>query len=179
MELGPLAKFVVFFSVAIGTLLLSGSPFTSRQGVLRSKCHRTSPAPSGLIGRNKGPSLSSPMPARSRYARTGRAASSRILRRFLFRFSVTWRIMLDPVGLKMPHAGLNDRRDPAAGDEEDLHRTRSRIPCKVSIGIASKSEMACRWVNDGVEFSCTPGALTAPMSCAVSQGTSPLAASWW
>ena len=40
--------------------------FTSRQGVLRSRCRRSSPVPSGLIGRNKGPSLSSPMPARSR-----------------------------------------------------------------------------------------------------------------
>ena len=60
-------------------------------GGLRSRCRRSSPVPSGFRGRNSGPSLSSPMPARSRYARTGRAASSRILRRFLFRLSVTWR----------------------------------------------------------------------------------------
>src|SRR5512135_2318730 len=30
-------------------------------------------------------------------------------------------IMLDPVGLEVPDAGMNDRRDPAAGDEEDAH----------------------------------------------------------
>ena len=86
-------------------------------------------------------------------------------------------IMLDAVGLKVPHAGPGHRRDPAAGEEEHAHQARSRIPCKVSVGIASNIEMACRWVKDGVEFFCTPGALTAPMSWAVSQGTSPLAAS--
>ena len=41
------------------------------------------------------------------------------------------------------------------------------MPCKLSVGIASNIEMACRWVKDGVEFFCTPGALTAPMSWAV------------
>ena len=37
---------------------------TSRQGVLRSRCRRSSPVPSGLMGRKSGPSLSSPIPAR-------------------------------------------------------------------------------------------------------------------
>ena len=58
--------------------------------------------------------------------------------------------------------------------KKTLIRARSRIPCKVSVGIASKSEMACRWVKDGVEFFCTPGALTAAMSWAVSQDDEPL-----
>ena len=39
--------------------------------------------------------------------------------------------------------------------------------------------MAWRWVKDGVEFFCTAGALTAPMSWAVSHAIRPLAASWW
>jgi len=31
-------------------------------------------------------------------------------------------IVLDPVALEVPDAGLNDRRDPAAGEEEDAHQ---------------------------------------------------------
>ena len=45
--------------------------------------------------------------------------------------------------------------------------------------MASRSEIACRSVKDGVEFFWTPGALTAAMSWAVSHAMSPLAASWW
>ncbi len=41
-------------------------PRTSRQGVFLSRCRRSSLVPSGFMGRNSGPSLSSPMPARSR-----------------------------------------------------------------------------------------------------------------
>ena len=39
--------------------------------------------------------------------------------------------------------------------------------------------MAWRSVKDGVEFFWTPGALTAAISCAVSQAMRPFAASWW
>ena len=85
--------------------------------------------------------------------------------------------MLNAIGLKVPHACPHHRRDRQPVRKNTLIRARSRIPCKVSVGIASNIEMACRWVKDGVEFFCTPGALTAPMSWAVSQGTSPLAAS--
>ena len=53
------------------------------------------------------------------------------------------------------------------------------MPCRVSEGIASSRAIACFWVRDGVEFFWTPGALTAAMSWAVSQETSPLAASCW
>ena len=86
-------------------------------------------------------------------------------------------VVLDAVGLEVAHAGpvTAETRQPVR--KKTLIRARSRIPCKVSVGIASNIEMACRWVKDGVEFFCTPGALTAPMSWAVSQGTSPLAAS--
>ena len=63
--------------------------------------------------------------------------------------------------------------------KKTLISARSRIPCKVSVGIASRSEIACRSVKDGVEFFWTPGALTAPMSWAVSQEMRPLAASCW
>src|SRR5512144_2155166 len=38
---------------------------TSRQGVLRPRCRRSSPVPSGFMGRKSGPSLSSPIPARA------------------------------------------------------------------------------------------------------------------
>jgi hypothetical protein len=38
---------------------------TSRQGVLRSRCRRTRPVPSGRRGRKRGPSLSSLIPARA------------------------------------------------------------------------------------------------------------------
>ena len=55
-----------------------------------------------------------------------------------------------------------------------LISARSRIPCKVSVGIASRSVIACRSVNDGVEFFWTPGALTAAMSWAVSHDDEPL-----
>ena len=61
--------------------------------------------------------------------------------------------------------------------KKTLMSARSLIPCKVSVGIASRSEIACRWVKDGVEFFWTAAAFTAPISWAVSQGTSPLAAS--
>ena len=44
---------------ARGAAVLLGQP----PGVLRSRCRRSSPVPSGFIGRNKGPFLSSPMPA--------------------------------------------------------------------------------------------------------------------
>jgi len=60
-----------------------------------------------------------------------------------------------------------------------LSQLPSCYPCKVSVGIASRSEIACRWVKDGVEFFCTAGDLTAPMSWAVSHAIRPLAASWW
>ena len=53
------------------------------------------------------------------------------------------------------------------------------MPCRVSVGIASSRATAWRWVSDGVEFFWTPAALTAAMSWAVSQETSPLAASCW
>jgi uncharacterized membrane protein YfcA len=33
----------------------------------------------------------------------------------------------------------------------------NKLTCKVSLGIASKSEIACLWVRDGVEFFWTPG----------------------
>ena len=39
--------------------------------------------------------------------------------------------------------------------------------------------MACRWVSEGVEFFWKPGALMAAISWAVTQETSPLAASCW
>jgi hypothetical protein len=53
------------------------------------------------------------------------------------------------------------------------------MPWRVSEGIASRRAIACFCVRDGVAFFWTPGALTAAMSWAVSQETSPLAASWW
>ena len=49
------------------------------------------------------------------------------------------------------------------------------MPCKLSVGIACRSAIACFCVNEGVAFFCTPGALTAAISWAVSQETSPLA----
>ena len=61
--------------------------------------------------------------------------------------------------------------------KKTLMSARSRIPCKLSVRIASKSEMACLSVKDGVKSFCTPGALTAAMSWAASQAMSPLAAS--
>jgi hypothetical protein len=61
-----------------GSMPAAGGYLTSRQGVLRSRCRSSSPLPSGFIGRNKGPSLSSPMPARAMKAETGRPASRRI-----------------------------------------------------------------------------------------------------
>ena len=36
--------------------------------------------------------------------------------------------------------------------KKTLISARSRIPCKVFVGIASRSAIACRWVSDGVEF---------------------------
>ena len=63
--------------------------------------------------------------------------------------------------------------------KKTLISARSRIPCKVSLGMASRSAIACFWVRDGVEFFWTPGALTAAMSWAVSQETRPFAASCW
>ncbi len=65
------------------------------------------------------------------------------------------------------------------GNTGDLYCVLSQLPscypCKVSVGIASRSEIACRWVKDGVEFFCTAGDLTAPMSWAVSHAIRPLA----
>src|SRR5512135_1758169 len=52
--------------------------------------------------------------------------------------------------------------------KKTLMSARSRIPCKVSVGIASRSAIACRWVKDGVEFFWTAAAFTAPISCALS-----------
>jgi hypothetical protein len=40
--------------------------------------------------------------------------------------------------------------------KKTLIRARSRMPCKVSVEMASNIAMVCRWVNDGVEFFCTP-----------------------
>ena len=60
--------------------------------------------------------------------------------------------------------------------KKTLISARSRMPCSVSVGIASSRATACRWVSEGVEFFCTPEALMAAMSWAVSQETSPLAA---
>src|ERR1700682_6509385 len=37
-------------------------------------------------------------------------------------------IMLDPVGLEVPDAGMTPRRDPAAGDEEDTHQRQVADP---------------------------------------------------
>ena len=51
------------------------------------------------------------------------------------------------------------------------------MPCKLSVGMASNRPIACRWVSEGVAFFCTPGALTAAVSWAISQEMSPLAAS--
>jgi hypothetical protein len=45
-----------------------------------------------------------------------------------------------------------------------LIRARSRIPCSVSVGMASRRATACRWVSEGVAFFWTPGALTAAIS---------------
>jgi len=56
-------------------------------------------------------------------------------------------------------------------------RARSRMPCKVSVGMVSSKAIACLCVSEGVAFFWTPGALIAAISCAVSQETSPFAAS--
>src|SRR5271157_3353372 len=94
---------------------------TSRQGVLRSSCRRASPVPSGFMGRNKGPSLSSPMPARE--VRQDRPRGiEQDLAPLLVPLLGDVEIVLDPVALEVPDAGLNDRRDPAAGEEEDAHQ---------------------------------------------------------
>ena len=62
-------------------------------------------------------------------------------------------VVLDAVGLKVAHAGRGHGRDPAASDEKDAHERQIPNPLQgVSLGIASKSEIACRWVSDGVEF---------------------------
>src|SRR5512135_2644801 len=71
------------------------------------------------MGRKSGPSLSSPMPARSGYALTGRVQED--LAPLLVSLLGHVEIMLDPVGLQVPHARPDPRRDSTAGDEEDAH----------------------------------------------------------
>ena len=95
---------------------------TSRQGVLRSRCRRSSPLPSGFMGRNKGPSLSfaDARPLEVRQDRPGRVEQD--LPPLLVPLLGHVEVVLDPIGLQVPHAGRDHRRDPAAGDEEDTHQ---------------------------------------------------------
>ena len=58
------------------------------------------------------------MPARAMYAKTGRAASSRIFAPLLVPLLGDVEVVLDAIGLQVSHAGPDHRRDPAAGDEE-------------------------------------------------------------
>src|SRR5262245_46930249 len=94
-------------------------------------------------------------------------------------FSVTWRKCSTPSVSRCPTQAPTTAETRQSVRKKTLISARSRMPCRVSEGIASKSAIACFWVRDGVAFFWTPGALTAAMSWAVSHKTRPLEASWW
>ena len=121
-----------------------------RQGVLRSMWRLSSASPSLVIGRNSGPWASSAMPAASIYANTARAASSKILRLFLLRFSVTCRKYSTPSCSRCPtHAAITaETRQPVIKNVEIS--AKSRFPINVSVGMTSNSAIACLEVSAGV-----------------------------
>ena len=95
---------------------------TSRQGVLRSRCRRSSPVPSGFMGRNKRPLL---VLADARPLEIGQHRPRGVeqdLPPLLVPLLGDVEIVLDAIGLKVPHAGTDHRRDPASGDEKDAHQ---------------------------------------------------------
>jgi hypothetical protein len=86
--------------------------------------------------------------------------------------------MLHAIGLQVPDAGGDDGRYAAAGDEEDADQGEVAQALQ-RVGrdrFEQRDRLFC--VNAGVVFFSTPvGAWMAAMSWAVSQDTSPLAAS--